>query len=59
VNIPEPIPGPYEILVETLGCGFCQGIDTRIMEGHLPGTDPMPYILGHDAVGKIVEFVKY
>ena len=55
MTVPDPVPGPYEVLVETIGCGFCNGTDTKIVEGHWPGTDPMPYILGHEAVGKIVE----
>lgn len=53
-SVPTPEPGPYEVLVDVVACGFCNGTDIKIVEGHWPGLDPMPYILGHEAVGKVV-----
>ena len=50
----DPEPGPYEVLVDVIGCGFCNGTDIKIVEGHWPGLDQMPYILGHEAVGRVV-----
>jgi 2-desacetyl-2-hydroxyethyl bacteriochlorophyllide A dehydrogenase len=54
MEVSDPEPGPYEVLVEVTGCGFCNGTDIKIVEGHWPGVDPMPYILGHEAVGRVV-----
>ena len=54
MKVPDPVPGLYEVLVEAIGCGFCNGTDTKIIEGHWPGLDPMPYVLGHEAVARVV-----
>ena len=53
-DVADPVPGPYEALVEVIGCGFCNGTDIKVVEGHWPGVDPMPYILGHEAVGRVI-----
>jgi len=33
LDIPIPQPGPYQALVKVLACGFCNGTDTKIVEG--------------------------
>jgi threonine dehydrogenase-like Zn-dependent dehydrogenase len=51
-KFPLPAPGPGEILVKVLAAGVC-GSDVHMWQGHDPRT-PLPIILGHEGVGKIV-----
>ena len=53
-DIPEPRPGPYQCVARVLACGFCNGTDLKIMQGHWPGTDSMPLVLGHEAVAEVI-----
>ena len=53
-NIPDIIPGPYEAKVRVLACGICNATDLKVIEGSWKGTDPFPYILGHEAVGEVI-----
>lgn len=48
-----PEPGPGEILAENLGCTIC-GSDLHTFSGRR--TTPVPTILGHEMVGRIVGF---
>jgi threonine dehydrogenase-like Zn-dependent dehydrogenase len=51
-DVPDPIPGPDEVLVEVEACGVC-GSDVQIVNvppGH-PSTPPV--IIGHEFVGWI------
>lgn len=51
-EVPEPIPGPDEVLVEVEACGVC-GSDVQIINvppGH-PSTPPV--IIGHEFVGRV------
>jgi threonine dehydrogenase-like Zn-dependent dehydrogenase len=57
-EIPEPEPGPYQALVEVLACGFCNGTDSKVVEGHWPGLPDFPYILGHETVSRVVSLGK-
>lgn len=50
-EIPEPVPGPGEVLIEVTAAGIC-GTDRHLYAGELgvaPGTVP-----GHEIAGKIV-----
>ena len=61
-NVPEPVIGPNEVLIETRACGLC-GTDLHIIKGwgYVP---KLPHILGHEpagivkAVGKDVKNIK-
>lgn len=53
-RVPDPVPGPGEVLVRILACGVC-GHDLLARAGKLPRT-VVPAILGHEPVG-IVEAV--
>lgn len=53
-QISLPVPDEYQTLVEVTACGFCNGTDIKIVEGHWPGVDPFPFILGHEAVGRVL-----
>jgi threonine dehydrogenase-like Zn-dependent dehydrogenase len=51
-DVPDPTPGPDEVLIEVEACGVC-GSDMQIINlppGH-PSTPPV--ILGHEFVGRI------
>jgi glucose 1-dehydrogenase len=56
VELPEPEPGPGELLVETVRLGVC-GTDREIVDGthgELPeGRDRM--VLGHELLGRVLE----
>ena len=52
-DIPEPVMGPYDARVETVAGSLCNSTDTKILHGEFAG--PLPTILGHEAVGRIVE----
>jgi threonine dehydrogenase-like Zn-dependent dehydrogenase len=59
VDIPEPVFGDYECLVRVRACGICSSTDLKIVHGEHPDNPDFPFIypviLGHEAVGEIVE----
>lgn len=53
----RPIPAPDEILLAVEACGICHS-DLHLMRGSWPAfakTMKLPRILGHEAVGRVVE----
>ena len=52
-EFPRPDPAPGEILLETIVSEVC-GTDVHIRDGRFAGA-PYPIILGHVAVGRVVE----
>ena len=50
-DIPQPQPGPNQVLVKMHASGICY-TDVHQTLGHLPGS--FPRILGHEPVGEIV-----
>lgn len=60
VQIPKPDPGPYEVRIKTEAACLCNATDRKLVEGHFPGVEKYPLLLGHetagivDAVGKKV-----
>ncbi len=51
-EIPDPKPGPGQILVTVSACGICR-TDLHIVDGELP--DPaLPLVPGHQVVGEVV-----
>lgn len=53
MDLPKPVPGPFEALVKTENCAICNSTDTKLMDGEFfSGTFPM--LLGHESVGRIV-----
>jgi len=54
-DIRPPIPGPYEALVRIIACGICSTTDRELIKGTQPYNDRYPCVLGHEAVGKVVE----
>jgi len=50
-DLPEPVPGPGEVLLEVLACGICR-TDLHVVDGEL--TRPrLPLVPGHQVVGRI------
>ncbi|MFC1491841.1 zinc-binding dehydrogenase [Nitrospinota bacterium] len=49
-EIPEPVPGPGEALIEVEHCGIC-GSDLMTLEGNRPME--LPRVLGHEFVGTL------
>lgn len=50
-DMPEPSPGPGEVLIEVKACGIC-GTDVHILHDQFPYWPPV--ILGHEFAGEIV-----
>jgi NADPH2:quinone reductase len=51
-TVPDPAPGPDEVLVKVGACGIC-GTDLHISEGEFPPT-PYPIVPGHEFAGEVV-----
>ncbi len=51
VDIPEPTPGPYEARIKTEAACLCNMTDRKLIEGHFPGVETYPLLLGHETVG--------
>ncbi|MDP2969704.1 MAG: zinc-dependent alcohol dehydrogenase family protein, partial [Deltaproteobacteria bacterium] len=49
-DLPDPVPGPEEILVEVSVCGVCH-TELDEIEGRLQSK--LPVVLGHQVVGKV------
>ena len=52
-EIPTPVPGPGEILIEVLACGVCH-TELDEIEGRTP-PPAFPVVPGHQVVGRVVE----
>ncbi|MFW6189113.1 MAG: zinc-dependent alcohol dehydrogenase [Planctomycetota bacterium] len=56
VEIPRPTIREYECLVRVRACGFCSSTDLKIIHGELSDmTVDFPAVIGHEAVGEVVE----
>jgi propanol-preferring alcohol dehydrogenase len=51
VNLPEPLPGEYEILIKISACGVCH-TELDEIEGRTP-PPRLPVVLGHQVVGRV------
>ena len=54
-EVPQPISGDYDCLVRVQACAFCNGTDSKLIEGTFPGSRTYPFILGHESVGEVIE----
>jgi propanol-preferring alcohol dehydrogenase len=52
IELPDPEPGPREILVRIKTCGVCR-TDLHVAEGDLPPRHPR-IVPGHEIVGAVV-----
>ncbi len=54
VDIPEPVPSPYQAVIRSEAACICNATDTEIVEGRLPQVSRYPALLGHENVGIVV-----
>lgn len=55
-DLPEPVPGRYEVLTEQLFGSICAATDRHLIAGKLPIPGiSYPLILGHESIGRVVE----
>jgi 2-desacetyl-2-hydroxyethyl bacteriochlorophyllide A dehydrogenase len=50
-SVPDPSPGPREVVVQVAGCGIC-GTDLHIMDGEF--APAYPIVPGHEFAGTVV-----
>jgi len=53
VTLPDPVPGPNEILVEISRCGVCH-TELDEIEGRTPPLE-FPVVLGHEVIGRVAQ----
>ena len=53
-DVPDPIPGPGEVVVEVAACGLCHH-DVAVMRGQLRRGVRPDVVLGHEISGRVVE----
>jgi len=51
-TLPDPEPGPDEIVVAVTACGLCR-TDIHVVQGEIP-LPVLPIVPGHQAVGRVV-----
>jgi len=51
-TLPDPAPGPQQLLLRVLACGVCR-TDLHVADGELP-RPKLPLVLGHEIVGEVV-----
>src|SRR3990172_6755836 len=51
VDIPEPVPGPYQARIRTELACLCNATDRKLIAGHFPGVENNPLLLRHESVG--------
>ena len=50
-EVPRPVPGPDDVLIEVEVCGVCHS-DLHIVEHYFSGS-PLPLVLGHEVAGEL------
>ena len=55
-EVATPEPGPYQALMKVETMALCNATDRKLVEGHFPGMETYPMVLGHENAG-IVEKV--
>ncbi len=51
VDVPDPVPGPYQAKVRLEAACLCNATDRKLVEGHFPGVEDYPLLLGHENAG--------
>ena len=55
VQIPRPVPGPYEVLIRTEAACICNATDRKLVDGCFPRVEHYPLLLGHESAGIVEE----
>ncbi len=58
VEVPYPKLLDDCVITKTISCGVCNGTDMKIIHGKFKGIDQYPLLLGHEAIGEVVEVGK-
>jgi 6-hydroxycyclohex-1-ene-1-carbonyl-CoA dehydrogenase len=53
-DLPDPVPGPDEVVVRVAGCGVCH-TDIGFWQDGVATRHPLPLTLGHEISGEVVE----
>ncbi|MHB0876267.1 MAG: zinc-dependent alcohol dehydrogenase [Anaerolineae bacterium] len=53
-DIPEPVPNEYQAVAKVLCWATCNSTDSRVVRGSMGWDTPLPTILGHETVGRVV-----
>ncbi len=53
-EVDVPVPGPGEVLIRVEACGIC-GTDVEIRDHGMPGEPAMPFTMGHEYAGVVVQ----
>lgn len=54
-EVPEPVPNKYQAVAEVLCWATCNSTDYRVVHGNMGWNTPLPLILGHETVGRVIE----
>ena len=54
VEIPDPLPSPYQAVIKSEAACICNATDREIVDGNLPEVQRYPALLGHENVGVVV-----
>jgi threonine dehydrogenase-like Zn-dependent dehydrogenase len=50
--VPDPVPGPTEVVVQVEACGICAS-DLHLIYGEMPPVVPPPLTMGHEPAGVV------
>jgi D-arabinose 1-dehydrogenase-like Zn-dependent alcohol dehydrogenase len=56
-DLPEPVPGPEDIVVRVRACGMCQ-TDIKLVSGQLGRSIKLPHVPGHEVAGEVAALGK-
>ena len=54
-EVATPEPGPYQALMKVETMALCNATDRKLVEGHFPGMETYPMVLGHENAGIVVK----
>jgi len=54
-DVPETPLGEYEARTQLVCASICNSTDRKLVDGTFPGCTNFPALLGHEAVGKVIE----
>lgn len=55
LEVSKPVLGAYEVLAKNKVAALCNATDRKLIEGHFPGVDRYPLVLGHEGVAIVEE----
>ncbi|MCP4706504.1 MAG: zinc-dependent alcohol dehydrogenase [candidate division Zixibacteria bacterium] len=56
-EVPRPVPNDNQLLIAIIASGVCH-TDLHVTAGDMPGNPKLPFIPGHEIVGKVASFGK-